>query len=129
MDGSPVPAIRADVEAHHNGHHRNKVEELFFKLMVPDNYIDSTERNDKGQVMIDKFWDEYEQFASKTGVFANRSIWDTPDIHENRSHVWHKKNSLRYTEFFGKFFCIVTSKILGIGSAESLGRCKASQDQ
>ena len=34
------------------------------------------------------------------------------------SHMWHKKNSLPYTEVLGKVACIVCSKILGIGSAE-----------
>jgi hypothetical protein len=34
------------------------------------------------------------------------------------SHIWHKKESLRYTSVFGKFACRITSKILGIGSAE-----------
>ena len=32
--------------------------------------------------------------------------------------MWHKKESLRYTKEFGKFACQVTSKILGIGTAE-----------
>lgn len=33
-------------------------------------------------------------------------------------HIWHKKNSYCQTKVLGKVACIVTSKILGIGSAE-----------
>jgi hypothetical protein len=40
------------------------------------------------------------------------------DLKTNESHIWHKKNSLRYTDVLGKLACIVCSKILGIGSAE-----------
>jgi len=35
-----------------------------------------------------------------------------------KSHLWHKKYSVPYTEWFGRFACYVTSKILGIGSVE-----------
>lgn len=37
---------------------------------------------------------------------------------EGKSHFWHKKNTLRFTEVLGKLACRVCSKILGIGSAE-----------
>jgi hypothetical protein len=40
------------------------------------------------------------------------------DILGGRSHIWHKKESVRYTDLFGKFAARVCSKILGIGSAE-----------
>jgi hypothetical protein len=51
-------------------------------------------------------------------LFFDKPIWDLPDIHQNRSHLWHKKYSLPFTKILGRFACIVTSKILGIGSAE-----------
>ena len=69
--------------------------------------------------MIKTFWDEFEEFSSKLGSFANKEhIWHSKDIMEGRTHFWHKKNTLQQTEIFGKFACRVTSKILGIGSAE-----------
>jgi hypothetical protein len=36
----------------------------------------------------------------------------------SRVYIWHKKETLRFTQIFGKFACRVCSKILGIGSAE-----------
>jgi hypothetical protein len=69
--------------------------------------------------VINVFWEEHDQFHSKTGVFANRQhIWNSEDIRNGNSHFWHKKNSLRYTTVFGRFACRVCAKILGIGSAE-----------
>ena len=65
------------------------------------------------------FWEEFDQFCSKTGVFASREhIWNSSDVAKGNAHLWHCRNSYRYTEVFGKLACRVTSKILGIGSAE-----------
>lgn len=68
---------------------------------------------------INKFWDELDDFQNKKKGYANRNfIWENQDIRQGDSYVWHKKNSLRFTEIFGKFACRVCSKILGIGAAE-----------
>jgi hypothetical protein len=40
------------------------------------------------------------------------------DVRSGAAHIWHSKNSLRYTKVFGKLACRVCSKILGIGTAE-----------
>ena len=69
--------------------------------------------------MINLFWEEFDYFHSKTGPFENREhIWVSGDIRLGASHIWHSKNSLRYTKVFGRLACRVCSKILGIGSAE-----------
>ena len=69
--------------------------------------------------LLNTLWEEYETFATKTGRFAGREqIWNSQDIHNGKSHVWHKKNTLKFTEVLGVFACIVCSKILGIGNAE-----------
>jgi hypothetical protein len=69
--------------------------------------------------LINKFWEEFDYFHSKSGPFDNRDhIWVSGDIRSGHSHIWHSKNSLRYTKIFGQLACRVCSKILGIGSAE-----------
>lgn len=70
--------------------------------------------------MINKFWSEHEDFHDKKGKFGNREhiYKNHVDIISGRSHIWHKKESVRYTDLFGKFAARVCSKILGIGSAE-----------
>ncbi len=62
---------------------------------------------------------EFDQYHKKEGRFANRDhIWNSLDIQNGLSHMWHSRNSLRYTEVLGQLACRVTSKILGTGSAE-----------
>jgi hypothetical protein len=69
--------------------------------------------------ILNTFWTEHDHFHSKCGPYANRKhIWVSQDLADGNSHLWHKKNSLRYTAILGKLACLVCSKILGIGSAE-----------
>jgi hypothetical protein len=69
---------------------------------------------------INTFWAEHDDFHGKKGKFGNRDhiFKNHVDILGGRSHIWHKKESVRYTVVFGKFAARVCSKILGIGSAE-----------
>lgn len=69
---------------------------------------------------INKFWAEHDDFHAKKGKFGNRDyiFKNHVDILAGRSHIWHKKESVRYTDIFGQFAARVCSKILGIGSAE-----------
>lgn len=74
---------------------------------------------DKFGEILNTFWEEFEDFHTKKGKFANKNhIWTSHDIRFGNSHYWHFKNSLRYTKILGSFACRVCSKILGIGSAE-----------
>lgn len=69
--------------------------------------------------MVNTFWQEFEEFHGKSGVYEHREhIWDTTDIRDGNAHIWHKKNTLRYTLHLGRFACRLCSKILGIGAAE-----------
>ena len=56
---------------------------------------------------------------NKTGPFANKDrIWNSQDLVDNKTYMWHKKYSLDVIKYLGKLACRVTSKIMGIGSAE-----------
>lgn len=111
---SPIPEVMMDVHINHKGKHRDACERLLKKL-----YWHESNSNEVMNKQIDKFWSEFEHFQGKTGPYAHREhIWNSVDIHEGKSHIWHKKNTLRYTKMLGRFACRVTSKILGIGSAE-----------
>ena len=69
--------------------------------------------------MINTFWNEFEYFQSHTGPYSEREyIYKNHADLDKRAYLWHKKESLRYTTYFGEFACRVCSKILGIGSAE-----------
>lgn len=70
--------------------------------------------------MINIFWTEFDEFQDKSGSYSNREyiFKNHADIINLKSYIWHKKESVRYTNIFGKFACRVCSKFLGIGSAE-----------
>ena len=93
------------------GWHRDSVESVIKKLYAHDIDIDIGKINDI-------FWDEFKQFQNKTGLFKEKSRWNTADAVNGNSHLWHEKYSRPYTKVLGQVACIVTSKRLGIGSAE-----------
>jgi len=68
--------------------------------------------------LINRFWDEWHLFSSRTGPFEAKYKWSSAGILENRSHFWHKKHLTHCTTMLGRFACVVTSKIAGIGSTE-----------
>ena len=58
--------------------------------------------------MIDKFWQEHNDFWTKQGYFKSRHIWITG----------HKNSSSPFTEVLGRLGCKTSSNLLGIGEAE-----------
>ncbi len=135
---SPHPDIMSECNAEHNGEHRLAVTRLltkwfghevsyniyFGKFIFFSNkffYIFQVEHNEeKLGNLINDFWTEFEEFQSKTGVYKNREyiFKNHADLLNSRVFIWHKKETLRFTNIFGRFACRVCSKILGIGSAE-----------
>ena len=68
---------------------------------------------------LDTFWSEYTLFNHKNDPFdRNDLICNSKDITDGKSHIWHQKYALVYTIVIGFVACRVTSKIIGIGSAE-----------
>ena len=52
-----------------------------------------------GQV-LDKFWTEYNEFGTKTGVFGGhrKYIWNSDLLWKRCSAKWHAQYSVPYTE-------------------------------
>jgi hypothetical protein len=117
---SPIPVVMEDAAKNHTGFHRNAVDRLITKLFAPSGkYNTEQDRTLAVGGLLNRFWTEHEQFHAKCGPYANRQhIWISQDLTDGNSHLWHKKNSLRYTSILGQLACLVCSKILGIGSAE-----------
>jgi len=112
---SPIPEIFSDARTFSNGKdHREAVERLFLKWFEHE----SDGNSDTLRKMLNTFWDEYELFISRQGNFKKDYYWTSEDLVFGKSYQWHKKYSVPYTVWFGRFACRVTSKILGIGSAE-----------
>ena len=112
---STLPQIRADVSERlrgNQGNHHLMIESVITKLYAHKIDIDMADT-------LNTFWNEFKQFQKKTGVsYAIKARWNTPDATNGNSHLWHEKYSLPYTEVLGYVACIVTSKRLGVGSAE-----------
>ena len=68
---------------------------------------------------LNSFWRKYTNFNHKNDRFgSNDFVWNIKDISDGNSRIWNQKCSLPSTKVLGFVACRVTSKILGIGSAE-----------
>lgn len=57
-------------------------------------------------------------FRRKEGYYSKSFLWTDEYIDQQKSHKWHQAYSALYYDAFTLVACRVTSKILGIGSAE-----------
>ena len=117
---SPDPSVMMHCDEHLDLDLKEATERMLVKLFLPT-HLTATEVDEWKAENINIFWDEYEEFSTKTGpVFgpSRKWIWASKDIANNKSHLWHKKHSLPNTKWLGKLGCRVTSKINGMGNAE-----------
>ena len=115
---SILPEIREDVKLNLDGDKRIAIERVIAKLHVVPN-PNSEVATDEVVVIIDTFWKEFGDFQNKTGVYVLRpGRFLLPDAINGNSHLWHELYSLPYTSVLGFVACCVTSKRLGVGSAE-----------
>ena len=112
----PILDIYKDSSSEQNGDHRSAVDRLLKKMMGSEFADDS----DELALIMNTFWEEFEQFKTKSGPFEKAYIWSetNTDLNLGKSHIWHKKNSYYQTKILGRFACRVCSKIVGMGSAE-----------
>jgi hypothetical protein len=113
---SSDPLVMKDCNESHLGEDRKAVTRLLTKWYIHEVKND----NEKMGELINTFWQEFEDFQGKAGPYADRKyiFINHPDLTNGNIHLWHKKETLRWTQIFGRFACRVCSKILGIGSAE-----------
>ena len=114
---SPNPTIMEHAVAHKTRAHMDAAKRLIVKLFVKPKLV-GNDRTMAIAKVYDKFLDEYRDFSNKIGVYGNEMIWVIAALPETKAHIWHAKYSLLNTEVLGKLACLVTSKILGIGTAE-----------
>ena len=76
-----------------------------------------TERELKKAQLINKFWTEHGQFTSPTGFFDNNYYWVIGEYPKVSAHVLNFKYYRPITDIIGHMGFIVTSNVLGIGSA------------
>ena len=100
-----------------NIHFHDAVTNLIVKLLLNPLLV-GTKREEEKARLIDVFWKEHSDFANRTGLFNRGHIWIIAEKPDEIAWMWHKKYSVPLTEVLGKLACLVTSKILGIGTAE-----------
>ena len=75
--------------------------------------------NDEFHYIIDTFWSEYNNFNDKNDHFDSDELFcSIKYIRDSNIHLWYQKYSLPCTKVIGFVACIVTSKMIGMGSAE-----------
>ena len=66
------------------------------------------------------FWTDYTEFYNKIGSFyVDEFIRKNNYINDGNTHLWHQTYSLPCTKVLGFVAYRVTSKVIGIGAAES----------
>ena len=68
--------------------------------------------------VVDKFWEEREDYVKRRGFFSRASIWITAGDPKMVSYEWHKRYSVPATKVFGLCACLSCSLVLGCGQAE-----------
>ena len=112
MDIICIPHIREDVFRNAQNNQHIQVNNVIKSLFVGSTGKELHET-------LAMFWSEYTNFNHKNYPFdSNKFIWNSKNIRDGNSHLWHHKHSLMSTKVLGFVACKVTSKILGIGSAE-----------
>ncbi len=117
---------------------KGAVKKLITKLFIPVN-VDGEAQVTLQTKFIHQFWKEYgmskfcilscscqllifcfltDDFKNKTGIYEEVNIWLTAANVDVPAYQWHKFYSNPKQTVIGHLACHVTSKILGIGSAE-----------
>jgi hypothetical protein len=108
-----------DVRLRLKGAERGAIEEVVKHLHLstcPNKSVDLLKTS--SAEIVDTFWNEFKAFQCCMEPSHHPSQWATPDVSSGRSHIWHEKYSLPYTQVLGYVACCVTSKLCGIGPAE-----------
>ena len=114
---APNPVIMSHAIKHKKFAHEEAAERLIVKLLLNPILVGNMRENEKAR-LIDKFHEEFGDFTGRRGRFNRVHIWITAADPSQQAFRWHQKYSLQSTEVLGRLACLVTSKILGIGTAE-----------
>ncbi len=111
--------VHKDVRLRLKGAECDAIEEVVKCLHLPPCPNKSVDLSKTSSAeIVDTFWNEFKAFQCCTEPFHHPSRWATPDVSSGRSHIWHEKYSLPYTQVLGYVACCVTSKLCGIGPTE-----------
>jgi len=114
---APHPSIMDHCMMNKTLKHVDAAERLVEKLLLNPALFGMDKEREKAR-LINTFHSEYRDFSCHMGHFARIHIWVSAEDPLEKAFRWHQNYSLLYTEVLGRLACLVTSKILGIGTAE-----------
>jgi hypothetical protein len=118
---SPHPQIMNDARERmlDSPIYSDAIKRLIGKLLVPEN-LTSTAHKECLADMTTKFFDEHKKFVNQTGILNSDTMWYAAGKSDFVvACCWHHTWTLPRTKVLGKLACLVLSKILGIGTAET----------
>ena len=96
-------------------------------MILPRKQTNSGDPNVALAKLVDKFWEEREDFVKRRGFFSRESIWIIAGDAKTVSYEWHKRYSVPATEVFGLCACLSCSLVLGCGQAERQWKAMKAQ--
>ena len=81
---------------HTYGEYNSAAERFIVKLILPPSLVGEARVCEKAR-LIEKFWDEHDDFKGQLGPFDKSHIWKVAEDPETLAYKWHQRNSLPYT--------------------------------
>lgn len=124
---SSNPTIIAHSEANKDALNHIAVEEFIKRVILPRKLKSGEDPNVTFAKLVDKFWEERDDFVKRRGFFSRGSIWITAGDPKTVSYEWHKRYSVPATEVFGLCACLTCSLVLGCGQAKQHWKAMKAQ--
>ena len=106
------PVIFADASNPTN-HDLNTLKLLSKRLFTRDEFSE-----DDVEDLVVACMEQFACFRNKSGHYNQSSIWKSQYVRDGASHLWHEAHTYPECKELGYVACRITSKLLGIGSAE-----------
>ena len=118
------PTIMKDVKDRCSDEHKAILRRFVFRLHTapcPNEKVVPETGKKVSQLSQSELWgifqDEYHQFQTKSGIYADKLKWEDECVRTGRSHVWHRRHS-NTTVCLGFTACHAVGKSNGIGITE-----------
>ena len=111
------PVIMKDASGNNTEEHNKAIKRMISKLFIDYALVGQAwvEARDD---LVDSFWNEYSDLNLRTKNVYSPVIWDISEFPGTLAREWYNNSSVVLKKVLRNLACIVTSKILGIGSAE-----------